>query len=150
MSQSCPISFFKVDETIARINAAFITLLLIIFLFTFSHMVLYFLFYDFFVRLFTDKKYSAVYHLSRVIKKILQLKTEMVDGGAKRLATYFGFVFISLMIIETWLKMTALIYITAVVLLTCTTLEVLFHYCVGCKIYYLIKKIYPSFNSYKG
>ncbi len=145
MSQSCPISLFKVDAKIARVNAVFITLLLIAFLLTFNRIILYFLFYDFFVRLFLNKRYSLVYHLSKAIKKVLHLKTEMVDGGAKRLATYFGFVFVSLLIIQTWLHLSVFLYLTAAILFTCTTLEVLFNYCVGCKIYYLIKKIYPDF-----
>jgi len=118
MSQSCPISLFKVDAKIAN---------------------------DFFVRLFVDKKYSLVYHLSKVIKKVLRLKTEMVDGGAKRMATYFGFVFVLLLVIQAWLHLSVFLYLTAAILLTCTTLEILFNYCVGCKIYYLIKKIYPDF-----
>ncbi len=145
MSQSCPISLFKVDAKIARINAFFITLLLIAFLLTFNRIILYFLFYDFLVRLFLNKRYSLVYRLSKVIKKVLHLKTEMVDGGAKRLATYFGFAFVALLIIQTWLHLSVFLYLTAAVLLTCTTLEVLFNYCIGCKIYYLIKKIYPDF-----
>ncbi len=145
MSQSCPISLFKVDAKIARINAFFITLLLIAFLLTFNRIILYFLFYDFLVRLFLNKRYSLVYHLSKAIKNVLHLKTEMVDGGAKRLATYFGFFFVSLLIIQAWLHLSVLLCLTATIFLLCTTLEVLFNYCIGCKIYYLIKKIYPDF-----
>ncbi len=145
MSQSCPISFYKVDSIITRINAVYITLLIIIFLLTSSTLILFLLIYDFTIRLYNLKNFSFIYQLSKLTQKIFQFKSHLVDGAAKRLATYFGLSFIVLLLLTSWLHMQIILYIVATVFLACTSLEILFNYCIGCKIYFIIKKIYPKF-----
>jgi hypothetical protein len=71
----------------------------------------------------------------------------MVDGGAKRLAAYFGLTFMILLAFESFFHLRDILYITAGVFLSCAFLEVAFDFCIGCKIYFLIKKVYPDFMS---
>ncbi|MBE0492192.1 MAG: DUF4395 domain-containing protein [Sulfurospirillum sp.] len=142
MSQSCPISLKLVDGTIARINAFWITSLVLLFLATSQVGLLYFLFLDFIIRLSGYLNYSLVFLTSRFVKKIFGLKTKMTDGAAKKLAAYFGLVFIGLMIFCWLFDLHVALHVTAFILLTCSSLEVLFNYCVGCKIYYIFKKLH--------
>lgn len=145
MAQVCPLAFRLIDGTLARLSAFFVSLFVIIFLFTQEQFFLYFICIDFIMRLSGYKSFSLIHNLSIVTKKIFSLSSEMTDAGAKRLAAYFGVLFVSLMILESVLHLEILLFLTASIFLVCTSMEVVFKFCVGCKIYFIIKKIYPSF-----
>jgi len=144
--QACPISYKQIDGTIARINAFFITLLVVIFLYTSLSIVAYILTIDFFIRLYVNKKFSPVFNLSKITKKILNLRTNLTEAAPKRLAAYFGLFFSIFISVESTLGLYETAYITSSILLFCSTLELFFNYCLGCKIYYIVKKIFPSFS----
>jgi len=141
MARSCPKSFKQIDGTIARINATFITLFVILFLITSNEVILYALTLDFILRLSGFKSFSPIFNLSSSIKKLLHLKTKMTDAGAKRLAAIFGLSFMLIMAIFSNFELDIALYVTAAILLSCSSLEVLFNYCVGCEIYHIYKKI---------
>ncbi|WP_321777227.1 DUF4395 domain-containing protein [Sulfurimonas sp.] len=147
MDISCPIAFREIDGTIVRIGAFFVSVVVIIYLFTSQIFLLIFLTVDFAIRIYGHKPYSPIYQLSHLVKRIFRFKANMTDAGAKRLAAQFGLLFSVMLVIEGLLDLTLLLHITAAALLACTFLEVLFGYCVGCKIYFIIKKIYPNFMS---
>jgi hypothetical protein len=112
---------------------------------TFNIFILYFLFFDFMMRVFCKKEYSPLFHIASALKKIFRLKNKLTDGGAKRLAGYFGLFFILTLIAANNLNMYIFSLIVSVIFLFCAFLESFFNYCLGCKIYFIIKKIYPSF-----
>jgi hypothetical protein len=141
MLRSCPISFKQIDGTIARLNATFITLFVLLFLITSNDSILYALVLDFIIRLSKYTSYSPIFNLSLSIKKLFRLKTRMTDAGAKKLAAIFGLVFMLMMIIFSTLEFDIVLYATAAVLLCCSSLESLFNYCIGCEIYHIYKKI---------
>ena len=145
MARSCPISFKQVDGTIARLNAMFITLLVVIFFVTLYTSILYFLVIDFSFRLFGYYNLSLIFNFSKLIKKIFSLKTKMVDAGAKKLATFFGLFFVLLMSILNNLHFDNTLYITGTILLICSSLEMIFNYCLGCEIYHIYQKIKQIF-----
>lgn len=145
MAQVCPLIFRQIDGTLARISAVFVSFLVILFLSTMHIIFIYFIIIDFLMRLCGLKQYSLIQQLSILSKRIFSLKTDMTDAGAKRLAAGFGLFFMLLLIIEYHLKSDVLIFTTAAVFLMCSFLEIVFSYCIGCKVYFLIKKIYPSF-----
>ena len=145
MSQTCPLAFRLIDGTLARLSAVFVFLFTVLFLLTGINLFLFFVLVDFFMRLYGLKKYSIIHNLAIISKKIFSFKTEMVDAGAKRLAAHFGVFFIFLLLIESFLNLDLLLYLTAGIFLLCSGLEIIFAYCVGCKIYFIIKKIYPNF-----
>ncbi|MFT5662157.1 MAG: hypothetical protein ACI9TV_002805 [Sulfurimonas sp.] len=147
MSQSCPITFKRIDGNVARIGAFFVVTLVVLYLATSFILFLYILALDFITRLYLNKEFSIIFQLSKTVKKILKIKTMMTDAGAKRLAATFGLMFSVLLIIEAHFSLDIALYITATILLICASMEVLFDYCVGCKVYYIIKKIYPNFHS---
>lgn len=145
MSYSCPINFESVDNNVARFVALLVSFLLIVYMITFNIFILYFLFFDFMVRLFCNKKYSALFQISKFLKKLFKLKNEFSDGGAKRLAGYFGVFFILMLIAGNNLNLYLFSILVSFIFLFCAMLEAFFNYCLGCKIYFLIKKIYPGF-----
>ncbi len=144
MAQSCPLAFRQIDGTIARLNALSVFIGLIFFLVSNSPLVLIFIGADFTVRLYGNKNYSPIFQFSKLLKKLFNLPSEMVDAGAKRLAAHFGLIFVMLALGVNLAHLTALTYIIVGVFLFCLTLELLFAYCIGCKIYFIYRKFVPE------
>ena len=139
-SKSCPISLVSVDSNIARINAFYTGVLVVVFLVTLELGIIYFLILDFATRLFLKKEYSFLFILSSATKDILHLPSLKVDAAPKRLANFFGLFFLLAIALATLLNFSSLMYILAAILLACVMLEVLFSYCLGCEIYHLYKR----------
>ena len=145
MLQACPVSLKQTDETIVRISAFYILSIVVSGVVSAQPFFFYFLVLDFAMRLYGCKEVSIIYRLAVITKKIIGFKTHKSDAAAKRLAAYFGLVFSIVFTIEINLGLQMLLYITATLFVACSLPEILFGYCVGCKIYFLIKKLYPSF-----
>jgi hypothetical protein len=94
-----------------------------------------------------DKSYSLIFLFAKAIKNILALKDSFCDGGAKRLAAYFGLLFVFLLIATHYLDQWLVSLAIAAIFLVCSLLDVLFDFCIGCKVYYLIKRVFPNFMS---
>jgi len=148
MSYACPVSFERVDSTLSRISSFLVSVLILYYLYSFNLYILYFLFLDFFMRLFCQKKFSLIHITSQLIKKLFFLKDKNSDGAAKKLAGIFGISFVLILILLYQFKFEAYIsYVVGGLFVLCSFADALIDYCVGCKIYYIIKKIYPSFMS---
>jgi hypothetical protein len=143
MSQACPLLFRQIDGTVVRINAFSVSALVVLFLCTSQTIWLYLLGADFLIRLYGSKSFSPVNRLSMCIKQLLRLETKMTDAGAKRLAAHFGVAFVILLLISTYMQLETMTYALGALFLLCAFLELFFDYCVGCKIYHLLKKIFP-------
>lgn len=141
MAKSCPVSFIQVDGNLARIGAFFVALFVVLFLITSEIFLLYILAIDFYIRIYGNRKYSLIFQLSKLVKKIFNIKKSITDGAAKRLAAQFGLAFSIILIVEAQLSINVALYITASILLFCASLEFIFDYCVGCKVYYLTKRL---------
>lgn len=147
MSYSCPLNFVQVDSNASRLSSLTVALLVITYVVTANEFILYFLVLDFITRLFISKKYSLIAILALSLRKSLKIQEIFTDGGAKRLAGIFGLVFVSMLLVTHFLGLASLMYLVAGIFLTCSLLDVFINYCLGCQIYHLIKKIYPSFMS---
>lgn len=147
MSYSCPLNFIQVDSYASRVASFMVVLLVIMYLISFNVFILYFLMIDFSIRLFVNKKYSPISLFSLKMRKLLKMKEKLTDGGAKRLASIFGIIFVCLLFITHFIESYYLSYSVGVVFLFCALLDVFFNYCVACKVYYVVKKVYPSFMS---
>ena len=145
MTQACPLIFRQIDATVVRIGSSFVILTIALFLMTSQVGLLYLLSADFLIRLYGDKAYSPVYVLSVMVKSLFKMRTKMEDAGAKRLAAQFGLLFLLLLITGHHLHLDLFLYMTAVLFLLCASMELLFGYCVGCKVYVVIKKITSGF-----
>lgn len=144
MAQSCPLAFRQIDGTIARLNAFSVFLLLLLFVFIQTPLILLFLGLDFMIRLYGNKSFSPVFQVSKALKKIFGFSSEMTDAGAKRLAAHFGLFFVFVTLAANLAGLTLLMYSAAAVFLFCLSLELLFAYCIGCKIYFIYRKFVPE------
>lgn len=144
MAQSCPLAFRQIDGTIARLNALSVFLLLLLFVFVPNPLILLFLEVDFMIRLYGNKKFSPVFQVSKTLQKIFRFREEMTDAGAKRLAAHFGLLFVVISLAANLVGLTIVMYAVVVVFLFCLLLELLFAYCIGCKIYFIYRKFAPE------
>ncbi|MCW8838220.1 MAG: DUF4395 domain-containing protein [Thiovulaceae bacterium] len=147
MAYSCPITFEKVDSGVSRISSFIVSIFVTYYIYSFNIYVLYFLFLDFYMRIFCQKYFSIIYISSKVIKRIFYLKDKLSDGGAKKLAGLFGIFFVALLIMLKHMDYREFSLIIGVVFIICSSLDAFLDYCVGCKVYFVIKKIYPNFMS---
>jgi len=145
MSVSCPLNFEKVDANIARFNSLFVALSVVVYLYSGLVFILFFLAFDFVMRLFCNAGLSPINLLATFFKNFFGIGESYTDGGAKRLAAYFGLLFVLLLILSHYIDNYTLTLAVAGVFLSCSLLDVFFNFCIGCKIYYIIKKIYPNF-----
>lgn len=145
MSNACPLNFVQVDSSVARFSALLVALLVIIYLATSNIYILLYLVYDFSMKLFVTPKASLIMILAKLLKNSFRVQEKLVDGGAKRLAAFLGFFFVILLIIAHFLASPFVIFFLAAIFLLCSLLDVFFDYCIGCQIYFIIKKIYPDF-----
>jgi len=128
MSNACPLNFTKVDSNVSRFNALFVAILVITYLYTENIYILLFLFFDFVLKLFLNPGVSPIMMLAEFLKNIFHIVTSLI-------ITHF---------LHIWLLSLSL----ALVFLACSLLDVFFDYCIGCKIYFIIKKIYPNFMNH--
>jgi len=139
-AKSCPISQESVDANVVRINSFFVGAIFAIFVLTQNPFVILFLVLDFITRIFVNKEYSLLIQLSKRMKKLLKMKSNLVDNAPKKLASYFGLSFVVAIFIATLFNFTSIVYTLSVVLGVCIFLEVAFSYCLGCEVYHLYKR----------
>lgn len=144
MAQQCPLLFRQVDATVTRINTLFIMSGVVGYMMTHSVFILLVLIADFLLRLYGLKHLSPVQNASLWIQRRFSLPEKMEDVGAKRLAALFGVGFIAAMALFHLLQMPLLVNVTAAIYLFCAALDLMFGYCIACKIYHLAKKIHPK------
>ena len=144
MSQQCPLLFRQVDATVTRINTLFVVIGMIGFLLSGNSIILIALIVDFLLRLNGLKHLSLITIASLYVQRKFSLPTKMEDAGAKRLAAIFGVGFIIAMLIASLLEGVIMVHTIAGIYLLCAALDLIFGYCIACKIYYFTKKIYPK------
>lgn len=144
MSKSCPLLFRKIDATTSKISTAAVITGIAIYFVTLNPLILVFLIIDFILRLSSYKSYSPIFFLSSYSQKILHIPTHMIDAGGKRLAAFFGLAFTVFILIAHLLSMYNAGVILAVLFAACAIPDILFEYCIACKIYSFSKKIFPK------
>lgn len=145
MSSSCPLNFQKVDANVSRFSALIVASLVAYYLYSENVYILFFLAFDFIMKLFLNPGSSPVSLFSEFLKGVFKVKEHLVDGGAKKLAGIFGLFFVLLLIATHYLDLWNASLIIAIIFLSCSLLDVFFGFCIACKIYFIIKKIYPNF-----
>jgi len=141
MAPTCPIAFRQIDGTIVRINAVTLSLLLIAYLISSQIIFIYILGVDLMIRLFINKRLSPINQISRLIKMAIRAKTNNTDAGAKRLAAYFALGFsLGIITLHSFGLVNEAKGLSSVFILF-SSLEVIFNYCVGCKIYFIYKRL---------
>ncbi|QFR49129.1 DUF4395 domain-containing protein [Sulfurimonas lithotrophica] len=147
MGYACPIAFEKIDSGISRISSLIVSIFVTYYLYSFNIYILYFLFLDFYMRIFCQKNFSLIFLISKMLKKVLNIKDAFTDSGAKKLAGLFGIFFILLLVLLNHMDLKEFSFLVGGIFILCSLLDASINYCVGCKVYFIIKKIYPSFMS---
>lgn len=141
MAPACPITFRQIDGTVVRINSLSISLMLVSYFVSSQILFIYILGIDLIIRLFINKELSPINQVSRLIKAMIRAKTINTDAGAKRLAAYFALGFSWAVILLHAFELFNIAKIVTIVFVACSLMELIFNYCVGCKIYFLYKKM---------
>ncbi|HEX2395920.1 MAG TPA: DUF4395 domain-containing protein [Bacteroidales bacterium] len=137
----CPVTDKQINERVARFNAAFTMLLLLIFLITQSIIPVLFLAVDFLLRAADYSQYSLLAISSRGIVKYFSINGYQINAGPKLFAARIGFVF-SLLIIVSFLSGAVLpAIILGGILGLFSFLESVFGLCVACEIYPYVYRI---------
>jgi len=139
MAQACPINYKSADNTLSRIGSLLTTAIVAAYLFTESTLWLFALGLDLLVRLYGQKQYSPVFQISKLIKEMLRLPAQKVDSAAKNVAGHFGLLFILLLIAASYLELDYVGFAVAGTFMLCLMMDVLFSFCLGCKIYYIYR-----------
>lgn len=144
MNQFCPISFNRIDEHVARVNAIFIVGLSVLYLFTGWKLVPLLLLVDFFTRGFFDGKFSLVAIVSRSLVKSLGWKPKMLNAGPKIFAAQVGSMLTGMAVVSHYFGVPQVGFYSIVILTFFSFLESVFAICVACKIYPFIRKFSPD------
>ncbi|WP_417910284.1 DUF4395 domain-containing protein [Candidatus Electronema sp. PJ] len=144
MSAMCPVSFIRIDENVARLNAVQVVVLLLLFLFSPLPWLILIVAADFSIRGFWQAKYSPLANISTKIIALLQIKPSMVDAAAKIFAARIGFLFSCLLIICWLFQLDTAALIIGLLFAACAALEAGFRFCVACKMYPFVCKLTAS------
>lgn len=141
----CPISDQRVNEQITRLNAMLVIGIIVLAFVLNSLFLFVFLMADFFIRAFTNLKFSPISFASHSLSNALNLPIRMIDKAPKIFAARLGFLMtlaMALLFIFSF-KITAIA--VASILIFFASLEFFLAICVGCLIYtYLILPFYKK------
>ena len=141
----CPISDQRVNEQVTRLNA-FFTIATVVLAFVFnSVLLLIFIMADFFIRAFTEIKFSPISFVSHYLSNALSLPVKLIDKAPKVFAARLGFLMTLTITALFSLNMSIAAVIMASLLVFFAILEFFFAICVGCLIYtYLVLPFYKK------
>lgn len=141
----CPISDERVNEQVTRLNAMFaIGSILLAFVLN-SVLLIIFLMSDFFIRAFTEMKFSPISYMSNKLSNTLNLPIRMIDKAPKVFAARLGFVMTTVIGALFLLNFQFASIVVASILIFFAGLEFVFAICVGCLIYtYFVLPFYKD------
>jgi len=141
----CPISDQRVNEQVTRLNAMF-TIGIIVLAFVLNSASLFiFLMADFFIRAFTEIKFSPINFASHYMSHTMNLPIRMIDKAPKVFAARLGFLMTTVIAGLFIFSFKTASVVVAGILIFFASLEFLLAVCVGCLIYtYLVLPFYKK------
>jgi len=141
----CPISDQRVNEQITRLNAM-LTIGIIVLAFGLNSVFLFvFLMADFFIRAFTNVKFSPISFASYSLSNALNLPIRMIDKAPKIFAARLGFLMTMAIAVLFIFNFKIAAIAVATILMFFASLEFFLAICAGCLIYtYLILPFYKK------
>lgn len=138
----CPVSKAGADKNTVRITGFLTALLVVLYAVTGSVLIPAFMAVDFFIRAYTEKKYSVLSFTAGKIADGLGLEKKRIDKAPKIFAARVGLLFSITMVVLSFIAPTASL-VTGLILMVFALLESLFNFCVGCIVYtYLVLPLY--------
>ncbi len=141
----CPISDERVNEKVTRLTAL-LTIIVVITAFALgSWFLMAFLVADFFIRGFTNMKFSPMSCASYWMVKLMKLPLKQTDKAPKIFAARMGLTMTLVFSILYAMQYTAPAFIVGGILIFFAALEFAFAFCAGCTIYtYLVLPFYKN------
>ncbi len=141
----CPISSERMNEQVPRITALLV-IVAVILAFAFNSLVIMaFVAADFFIRAFTQMKFSPLSCLAYWITQLLKLPAKPIDKAPKIFAARMGFVMSLAFAVLFAAQFSTSATVIAGVLVFFAGLEFAFAFCAGCTIYsYLVLPFYKN------
>lgn len=144
MSQVCPLLFRQLDSTISKISSSTVMAAVMVYLIASCKLILVFLIIDFIIRLSGKKSFSPIFLFASGVQVVFKLPARLEDAGAKRLAAFFGLSFMVGILVSDLLKCEIGVWIFALSFMGCVVLDLLFDYCIACKVYSAFGKLFPA------
>ena len=144
MTQTCPISFNRIDANVVRIIALQVISIALLLIFTQELIFALILFFDFSVRILNLKQLSILAYVAQFIIKNFEIEAQLCDEAPKRFALYIGVIIIAIFTLLYLFQLNIMASLLVSTLLVCAFLEATFDYCVGCKVYHLLQYIRPK------
>ena len=139
MSPSCPISCRRVDTNVVRLISLQVFLFTLFFAFTHSFAFIVVVLFDFTVRLLREEKLSPFLIVAQFILKYWNTTPHYTDESPKRFALFLGLLIAGVITVLSLLGVMKIAVLIAFILILCAFFEVLFDFCIGCKIYYVLQ-----------
>ncbi len=140
MAKTCPISTRRINSKIVRLISAQVVIFVAVLAITKIPIFAFILCIDFVARFFRIQKLSPFFTFGHFLSKIFSLNPSFVDEAPKRFALVMGLVMSFILLVTYGFGFYDIGVSIAFIIFVCALLETLFDYCVGCKIYYIIKK----------
>lgn len=142
----CPVSDQKANENVIRIIAFYVVLITLISLYSGNPLPAAFLSLDFFLRAYTNGRFSILKQLSAPTATVLHIRPRPIPAAPKKFAAALGFVFSLLVVVTQLLGLDAASLVIGGLLVVCAVLESVFAICIGCYVYTFISKFQKTIN----
>ncbi|MCF6207720.1 MAG: DUF4395 domain-containing protein [Sulfurovum sp.] len=141
MSPSCPISQRRIDSNLVRIVSFWVLLFTLLFAVTQMLPFLMIVLFDFIARVLRQETFSPFRQMARFILSLWDVKPRYTNEAPKRFALFLGLGMTLVITLLALLGFVKTAVFVSVVLMICAFLEVLFDFCIGCKLYYALELI---------
>jgi len=136
-SLSCPISFKNIDSYAFRLSGIFYIFLLIVFIYNENILFIVYILGDILMRL-TPFNNSPILFFCSLLLKIVHAQKSLSDEAPKRFALILGSLMLLMIILSKFYTFDFFSFIVTLNLIVLKLLDVIFDYCVGCKLYQLL------------
>ncbi|MDH4317533.1 MAG: DUF4395 domain-containing protein [Desulfobulbaceae bacterium] len=141
MASECPIKNQLINQTVARLVALLVVIVIAAGYWAFLPWFASALAVDFFIRGFTTLSISPLTLLAKLIAKWLGLPPKMINAGPKIFAARLGFIFSTAIALLAFNCQVLAAEIVAGALGACAGMEAFFSFCVGCRVYSLFHRL---------
>jgi len=140
LMHACPVSLQRVDSYEVRAISLFVAVLAWLYVIN-DHSIVFawVLWFDFTMRWRRWRSFSPLALVAKLGVTALHLKPKYTDERPKRFALTLGTLMVTLLLVSGPLGWHTVATLTAYGLIGCALLEALFDFCIGCKLYYLLK-----------
>jgi len=138
MSLSCPISGRRIYSNLVRFISVEIAITTLLLLFTHQLLFALILLADFLFRVLRLTTYSPFAIIASCTLKSMHIVPRLSDEAPKRFALYLGWSMTTLLTLFMFFGYGHAVTAIALILLSCSLMEALFEFCVGCTLYHLL------------